>query len=125
MVSSFPVSLLAGSILGFLAGLGIGGGSLLILWLTIVQQIPYATARGINLLFFLPAAVITCFLRCRQGVLKIRAILPAIISGTIAAALVSFFTAGMDTTILKKAFGSLLMLTGLRELRCQPKKEEP
>ena len=58
MLESLPVTLLVATILGFLTGLGVGGGSLLILWLTIVLGMDQATARGINLLFFLPAAVI-------------------------------------------------------------------
>lgn len=125
MLTSFPMCLIAGSILGFLAGLGIGGGSLLILWLTIVQTIPYSAARQINLLFFLPAAAITCLFRRRQGVLCLKKVLPAMLCGTAAAAAVCWITAGMDTEILKKAFGVLLILTGLRELRYKPKKEEP
>ena len=45
------------TLLGFLTGLGIGGGSLLILWLTQVQGIDQSTARLINLIFFLPGAL--------------------------------------------------------------------
>ena len=69
MLNTFPIAVLTGSILGFLAGLGIGGGSLLILWLTLVLEISYPVARGINLLFFIPAAAITCFLRQKHGIL--------------------------------------------------------
>ena len=57
MLESFPVCIAVGTILGFLAGLGIGGGSLLILWLTMVLGMPQPEARFINLLFFLPAAI--------------------------------------------------------------------
>ena len=35
MLESLPFVLFISSALGFLAGLGVGGGSLLILWLTI------------------------------------------------------------------------------------------
>ena len=66
------VSLIMGTLLGFLTGLGIGGGSLLILWLTLALKMPQAEARGINLLFFLPAALIACVFRHRQGHLNIR-----------------------------------------------------
>ena len=53
MLSSFPVSLLAGAVLGFLSGLGTGGGSLLLLWLTMVVGMPQQDARMVNLLFYL------------------------------------------------------------------------
>ena len=36
MLESLPVAVIIGTVLGFLSGLGIGGGSLLILWLTAV-----------------------------------------------------------------------------------------
>ena len=117
--------MLTGSILGFLAGLGIGGGSLLILWLTLVLGTEYPIARGINLLFFIPAAVITCLIRRKQGLVSLKKSYPAIISGCIAAAAVSLFSTNLDLTIMKKLFGGLLLLTGLRELRYKPKKEEP
>ena len=52
MLDSLPVVLLVGTVLGFLAGLGVGGGSLLILWLTLIAQTPQEEARNINLLFF-------------------------------------------------------------------------
>lgn len=116
------VTLLAAVILGFLTGLGVGGGSLLILWLTLVLEYDPVTARSINLLFFLPAAAISCLFRLRQGKLEIKNALPAIISGSTAAFLFSLVGAGMDTALLKKAFGALLLLTGARELTYRSKK---
>ncbi len=41
MLESGGFSLVIGSLLGFLAGLGVGGGSLLMLWLTLVVQMEY------------------------------------------------------------------------------------
>ena len=63
MLESFPFSVFLGGIFGFLAGLGIGGGSLLVLWLTVVLGMEPDTARSINLLFFIPTALIACFFR--------------------------------------------------------------
>ena len=45
------VTLLVGTALGFLTGLGVGGGSLLMVWLTAVLGMDTLTARSINLLF--------------------------------------------------------------------------
>lgn len=108
-------------ILGFLAGLGVGGGSLLILWLTMVVGAEYADARIINLLFFLPAAFITTYFRSNQGTLQIKKVLPAVISGCIAAFLFSHLGRQLNTDLLKKLFGGLLLFTGLRELFYKPK----
>ena len=81
MLNAFPIAVIAGIALGFLAGLGIGGGSLLIIWLTVVVGIDPQTARSINLLFFIPSAVIVCIHRHRDGTLKLRPLLPAMIAG--------------------------------------------
>jgi len=115
------VELCVGALLGFLSGLGIGGGSLLILWLTIIRKLPPETARGINLLFFLPCALIAGVFRWRQGAIPFRKILPAILSGCMAALLLSLLGNRMDTYVLKKLFGLLLILTGLREIFYKPK----
>ena len=121
MLESLPVALIVGTVLGFLTGLGVGGGSLLILWLTLALEMPQTDARGINLLFFLPSAVIACWFRWKQGTVNFRVILPAAAAGCAAAAIFSLVSARMDTALLKKLFGVLLIATGLRELFYRPK----
>ena len=102
--------------LGFLSGLGTGGGSLLILWLTLVLNVPQADSRAMNLMFFIPSAVIACLFRWKQGKLNLRQVLPGILAGCAAAACCSLLTAGQTPEILKKAFGILLIYTGMREV---------
>lgn len=121
MLNSLPLQLLVGLLLGFLAGLGIGGGSLLMLWLTLVLQIQYPTARAINLLFFLAAAGSVCLYRFKQGTFRFHAILPAIIGGCIAAGVFSWLGKCIELDMLKKVFGILLLFTGLRELFYRPR----
>lgn len=117
------ISVIVGTVLGFLSGLGIGGGSLLILWLTLVQGMDPQTARGINLLFFLPSALIAGFFRWKQGSVDIPRLLPAVIAGCVAAFLFSRLSSNIDTSLLKKMFGGLLILTGIRELCYKTKKQ--
>jgi len=116
MLESLPFILILGTVLGFLSGIGVGGGSLLMLWLTVVLEMPPGAARSINLLFFLPSALIACCFRWKQGALELKTILPAIFAGCIAAALFSWLGTLFETAILKKLFGGLLIVTGLREL---------
>ena len=122
MLGIFPVATIAGAVFGFLAGLGVGGGSLLMLWLTVVLGTAYTTARTINLLFFIPTALISCFFRRKQGALDFRKILPAILCGVASAALTSIVSSRFDMELLKKLFGGLLIITGLRELFYRPRK---
>ena len=116
MLNSLWAILTVAIILGFLSGLGTGGGSLLILWLTIVLGYPQNKAKAINLMFFLPAALVACVFRWRQGTLDLKRVLPGIVSGCAAAGICSMFTAGQTPELLRKAFGVLLIYTGIREL---------
>lgn len=124
MLESLPVILIIGTVLGFLAGIGVGGGSLLILWLTLVLEMPYPQARIINLLFFLPSAIVATVFRWKQGKLEIKKVLPAIITGCIAAGVCSFFSTRLDLELLQKLFGGLLLITGVRELLYKPRKKQ-
>ena len=121
MLEHIPTMLLIGGTLGFLSGLGVGGGSLLMLWLTLILNMDHNAARSINLMFFIPSALIASFFRWKQGVLHLGSILPGIIAG-ISAALFSFLSRTIDLSLIKKLFGILLLLTGLRELFYRPRK---
>lgn len=121
MLESFPVAVFIGTALGVLSGLGTGGGSLLVLWLTLALNMPPEQARTINLMFFLPSALIACLFRWKQGNLQIKKILPAIIAGSIVSGIVTFLSRNLDTTLLRQLFGLLLLATGLRELLYRPK----
>lgn len=122
MLESMPAAFLVGILLGYLAGLGVGGGSLLILWLTIVLNTEPITARAINLMFFIAAAGTVSLFRIKQGSLQLSKILPGIIAGCCAAALGSFAAMYLDTKYLKKLFGVLLLATGIKELLYRPRK---
>ena len=114
--------LLMGALLGTLSGLGIGGGSLLVLWLTLALGMDQPQARIINLLFFIPCASICCLIRRKQGALDIKKLLPGIIAGCIAAGASTYIGKQLDLTLIKKLFGGLLIITGIRELFYKPKK---
>lgn len=122
MVESLPVILIVGTVLGFLAGLGIGGGSLLVLWLSFVVGMDPITVRGINLLFFIPSALIAICFRWKQGSICWKKIIPAMIAGCVSALLFSWLGSLFDIALLKKLFGIILILTGIKELFYRPRK---
>lgn len=122
MLDSFPAAAIAGAVLGYLAAIGVGGGSLLILWLTLVLEMPQGTARSVNLMFFLAAAGAVSIFRWKQGKLAFRKILPAIVTGCATAALFSWLSTRLDMENFRKLFGVLLLTTGLRELFYRPRE---
>lgn len=122
MLNSFPFAVVTGIMLGYLAGLGVGGGSLLIIWLTLVLNIDHPTARAINLMFFIAGAGAVSLFRWKKGQLKIKKILPAMVAGCIAAGIFSWISKVIDVTAIRKFFGVLLLITGIRELLYRPRK---
>lgn len=116
MLNSLYVAIPVSVALGFLSGLGTGGGSLLILWLTLVLDVPQSEARAMNLMFFLPSAVIACLFRWKQGKLDLKRVLPGILAGCAAAGVCSLLTAEQTPEFLRKCFGILLIFTGIREI---------
>jgi uncharacterized membrane protein YfcA len=121
MLNSALGPIITGAALGFLSGLGVGGGSLLILWLTLIANMPQETARSINLMFFLPTALISSLFRWKKGTLQIKTILPAILGGVIAAVLFTWLSRYISSDALRMPFGVLLLATGMRELFYRPR----
>ena len=116
------MELLIAAALGFLAGIGVGGGSLLMLWLTMYGGIRVEEARVLNLMFFLASAGAASFFRLRERKLPILQLLPGILTGCVSSAAVATVSSQLDTLLLSRIFGWLLILTGLRELFYRPRK---
>ena len=113
---TFLISTIAGFLSGIISGFGIGGGTILMVYLTAILSMPQKAAQGINLLYFLPTAAAALIIHRKNRYLEKAAILPAILGGCISAAVFSFIAMYLDTGLLKKLFGGFLIVTGLTEL---------
>lgn len=116
------IPVLIATLLGFLAGMGVGGGSLLLLWLTQVVKMEQLQAKILNLLFFLPAAIVATLFRRRQKESLQNVTLPGLVAGCAAAAAFSLLSRNLNIELMKKLLGGLLILTGLREIFYRPRK---
>ncbi len=115
-MSGFWISALAGLVCGVLSGLGIGGGTLLMVWMTALAGLEQRTAQGINLLYFLPAAICALLFHIKNRLIRWDIVLPAALAGAAAAALTAWLGTKLDTSLLRRLFGGFLLLVGLREL---------
>lgn len=116
------INFLVCTLLGYLSGLGVGGGSLLMLWLTQWQALPYPTARTMNLLFFLPSSLIASCCNLKKHHLSLPRAFPGIAAGCMAAILFSLWGQNLDSVLLGKIFGGLLLMIGVHELFYRPRK---
>ena len=115
-MSGWALPLLAGAAAGVLSGFGVGGGTLLLVWLTAVAGLPQDQAQGINLLYFLPAAGAALPAHAKNGYLEKSVLLPAILCGLACAGLGAWAATGLDGGLLRRCFGGFLLVIGLREL---------
>lgn len=115
-MTDWLVPMLAGAVTGVLSGFGIGGGSLLLIYMTNFAGVAQNTAQGINLLYFLPAAASSLPSHAKNGFIEKAALLPAIAAGLAGTALAAWAATGLDVELLRKCFGVYLLVIGLREL---------
>lgn len=115
-MNGFLLAMLAGGAAGILSAFGVGGGSLLLIYMTTFAGLSQTAAQGINLLYFLPAAGAALPFHAKNGYIEKAALLPAILAGLAGTALSSLAATAMDVDVLQKCFGGFLLLIGCREL---------
>lgn len=111
---------LAGALTGILSGFGIGGGTLLLIYMTVFAGLEQPLAQGINLLYFLPTAALALPAHVKNGFVEKTILLPAILSGLVCAALGAWIATGLETALLHRLFGGFLLYVGFSELFRKP-----
>ena len=115
-MTGWLIPLAVGAATGVLSGFGVGGGTLLLVYLTAVAGVDQHLAQGINLLYFLPAGLLALPAHIKNGYVEKKALLPCITAGLVCAALCAWAATGLEASLLRKLFGGFLILIGLREL---------
>lgn len=110
------VNFLIGLATGIVSGFGIGGGSLLVLYLTAFAGVAQQEAGGINLLYFIGCAPAALVGHIRHKAVEWKAVLWCVVGGIAAAIPTALLTADLDTGLLRRLFGGLLLYVGIREL---------
>ncbi len=105
-----------GAATGVLSAWGIGGGTLLLLCMTLFLGVEQAEAQCINLLYFLPTAGVSLLFHRRNGYLDRRLLRAAIPLGTLCALLAALVSSSIDLSFFKKPFGLFLLYAGLSTL---------
>lgn len=121
-MSSWFVALLAGAGAGVLSGFGVGGGTLLLVYMTVFAQVEQRAAQGINLLFFLPCALLALPAHFKNGFVEKKALLPAISFGLLGIAVGAWSALHMEVELLHRCFGLFLVVIGISELFGKRKK---
>ncbi|MBC8585785.1 sulfite exporter TauE/SafE family protein [Youxingia wuxianensis] len=107
---------LASFLSGLLGSLGMGGGSVLLLYLRMVEKIDQLPAQGINLVFFIPIGLLSILLHWKNKLVEWKCVLLCVLSGIPAVFLGVWLSNLAGNSLLSKLFAGLLFLVGVREL---------
>lgn len=110
------LGVLIGLLTGILSGFGVGGGTLLLLWLTAAQGYEQLRAGGINLLYFIACALPALYGHIKNGLVELSAVFWCALAGVPACIGASLLAAGMDTGLLRRCFGAFILVVGVREV---------
>lgn len=115
-VAQLFVACAAGFFSGLLGALGLGGGGVLVIFLTVFLGVPQLKAQGINLMFFIPIGVLALIFHAKRGLVDFKAALPAAGLGLAGAALGAMMTRFIGPGVIRVIFGVFLGTLGAYEL---------
>lgn len=110
------MEIVIGMLAGIVTGLGAGGGTILIIGLTLLLEIEQRLAQAINLIFFIPTALTSIILNAKKKNIKWKIAIPIIIASIIGAIIGAMVAANIDVKLLKKLFGVFLGFIAIYEI---------
>ena len=123
-VTDWIIPFLCGLGASILSAWGVGGGTLLLLVMTLFLDVDQRTAQGINLLFFLPTAASALVCHARGGYLDKPTLKSAVPLAVAAALAGAWIATNLDVAVLRKPFGVYLLLSGVSLLWPQRRKKQ-
>ena len=115
-----------GIIGGLIGGMGMGGGTLLIPLLSIFCGISQHTAQAINLIAFIPMAVVALIIHIKNKYVKFDKVIWIILVGVITCIIGCHVAKVMSGDLLKRCFGGFLVLLSIfqfyQQIKCENKK---
>ena len=111
-------------LLAALSGMGVGGGGLFVIYLSLFTDTPQLVAQGMNLLFFLfsSGASVTVHLKHRKICYPVVGVM--IVFGIVGALVGALASARLPAHLLRQIFGGMLVVSGILALRQREPEEE-
>ncbi len=92
--------------------MGLGGGGILLIYLTVFANIPQLKAQGINLLFFLPVGLIAIIIYSFKHLIEWKTVLKMWLGGVLGVGLGVLLAKTIETDLLSKIFAIFLIVFG-------------
>lgn len=104
---------LTGFLAGILGGMGMGGGTLLIPLLTLLFNCGQHSAQAMNLVSFIPMAIIALIIHLKNKYVKFDNILLIILPGLVSCFFGSYVAKAVGGALLKRLFGGFLIILSI------------
>jgi len=108
--------IIAGLVSGIIAGMGMGGGTLLIPILTLFLDVEQKIAQSINLVIFIPTAIVALIIHFKNKLVDLKVGLLIIATGVISSILAALLATNLSNEDLRIYFGVFLLLVGIFQL---------
>ena len=110
------IEILTGFISGIVSGTGMGGGTILILCLSIFLGMDQKIAQATNLIFFIPTSIAAIYINIKEKKINFKVAKVIIFFGIIGAIIGAIIAKNIDTKLLKKSFGIFLGFIAVHEI---------
>lgn len=101
---------------GVLGGMGMGGGTILIPALYLIFSLFQREAQGINLITFLPMAVIAVIMHSKNKLIEWKKVLWLAIPACATSIFASYFSGKVPQNVLSVSFGIFLIVLGIFQI---------
>jgi len=108
--------ILIGAFSGIFSGIGMGGGTVLIVLLTIFYGLEQHIAQATNLIYFVPTAITAIIVNYRNKNIDIKLARLISISGAIGSIIGAIISINTDVEKLKKFYGFFLAIIAVHEI---------
>ncbi len=115
---------IVGFVTGVIASMGLGGGFVLMIWLTVFARMDQRTAQGVNLLFFLPIALLALAFHLRGGLINKSLVKKYLLGGVVGAIIGTVAANIVPNELLRTLFSLFLIAFGLKELFTKGDKQD-
>lgn len=120
----FVYFVIAGILGGVLGGMGMGGGTILIPLLSIFFDVGQHTVQAVNLVSFIPMAIVALIIHLRNKLVDFTKIIWIIIPGVFACIFGAYIARAVSGELLRRVFGGFLILLSIFQFVSELKKKQ-
>ena len=121
---SYIIDFVASLFIGVLTGLGVGSGGLFLVYMTLVRHAEQITAQGLNLAFFIYAALASLAVNFYKKRISVRILIFISLFGVCGVFLGSYILPLISPAIIRKIFGGVLICLSIATFFMSPKNKK-